>query len=1087
MENSNWENLLGEANTKKIKDAGLDKLIDVSELTSENLEYAQDFFDNFDIENVSDYLGDEFTFLDVVKKFYDCQLPLDVVSYEMQRKIILDRRFTFVVKKKIVDVLNSLEEINYVEKFWKLLDLLETDDEFLNAEFYFKEIVASDKLYEEVLNDKKKLPSAVNIVKYNMHNFKNELSFDNLNWIVDVLMVLPVESQNIVRIWINHVKSDDECKKLQSLLVSIIDCQKLTDDVSYKRCSVSDAIEIYNDIKSKVHNKNLSSKNLNSAFSLVLALSEDKNFDEKRLKTVVDLISLIRDDYEFEQSKIFINLISVFDTLPDILIKNDFTLIEVLPVMLKIYFMDAKSILKKKFSFDNIREIVKILEKCNKDDSKINNVLELVTKIQSNEEFDYCKDSLLKLAKNKKMMSEIRNNKISLYEQVKKMYMEYFRVSSASSYTVEIIKLHKFSFKIIKQMDRLISERPANLRRVVTNLILKLSNANEFMFAKKFLCTNDSLESYEQSKDILSDIIDYYSLLLHITFDDKNKLNVINNTNLSFENLADAVNLISNEKQDDKANKLSILVSMISDDNEYKTLQPFFYKLIDIDKIFEQKTKILPIFFNVLYDLAEKLNVRKIFNNRFLSLRCKSKALDYLKEIDDSEQRDRIANLICIIKSDEDYDKISPYFNKLMLAENLSSVIFNSSINVNQIIQICNLGVDKIWLKNVISFDRLKKLATYLVKLDEEMSNLLIEFIYMLESNEEFDNIFPHIDDLLNDKRILQAVKNVEISINEIVNLYSLGVGKIFTNKKINFVTISQLEKILNKITDKEKFDFVMNIAINLTSDKEFAYMKEFLISGNVESTNKSYLELARDFYVKKLGARYAKKNKEIFLQILKLVGSYKFSYDILDQMSKALSDNKNGKSRAALFEKFSQFKDDDDFTKNSSQLDNLPVENNEVVKESFSSRMKKAEKNAESFNNDLDSGSGMSNNSSSLVFDDGNLVVNVIDVNAILQFKDKKVVIMTSEKNQTLDKTTRGKFTALSIKINEEIDKNLNLFEDPQDYFDEFMDYLNEHGDSASLEDDQDDGETYCCLITSKNLDEIITEHENFIAEISS
>ncbi len=36
MKNSNWENLLGEANTKKIKDAGLDKLVDVSELTPEN-------------------------------------------------------------------------------------------------------------------------------------------------------------------------------------------------------------------------------------------------------------------------------------------------------------------------------------------------------------------------------------------------------------------------------------------------------------------------------------------------------------------------------------------------------------------------------------------------------------------------------------------------------------------------------------------------------------------------------------------------------------------------------------------------------------------------------------------------------------------------------------------------------------------------------------------------------------------------------------------------------------------------------------------------------------------------------------------
>ena len=44
-----------------------------------------------------------------------------------------------------------------------------------------------------------------NIVKYNLHESKKELSFKNLTWLVNILIALPPESQNLVRIWINNI------------------------------------------------------------------------------------------------------------------------------------------------------------------------------------------------------------------------------------------------------------------------------------------------------------------------------------------------------------------------------------------------------------------------------------------------------------------------------------------------------------------------------------------------------------------------------------------------------------------------------------------------------------------------------------------------------------------------------------------------------------------------------------------------------------------------------------------------------------------------------------------------------------------
>ena len=72
-------NLIGLDNAKKIFDNHIEKYINISELTKDNLEYAHDFFETIDYKDISRYISDNFSFMDIVKKYYDIELPLDIV------------------------------------------------------------------------------------------------------------------------------------------------------------------------------------------------------------------------------------------------------------------------------------------------------------------------------------------------------------------------------------------------------------------------------------------------------------------------------------------------------------------------------------------------------------------------------------------------------------------------------------------------------------------------------------------------------------------------------------------------------------------------------------------------------------------------------------------------------------------------------------------------------------------------------------------------------------------------------------------------------------------------------------------------
>ena len=613
-------------------------------------------------------------------------------------------------------------------------------------------------------------------------------------------------------------------------------------------------------------------------------------------------------------------------------------------------------------------------------------------------------------------------------------------------------------------------------------MIVKLKNDSEFVFDEKFLNDFDGNFSLgERNFDLINFIAGYYKKLLSVSEYDDDKNKILENKNLSFEDLKDAIKFFVDEKNNFEAEKVSSLICMINSSEEYKILRPFFKKLIEHEDIFLSNQRILVTFRKIVYDEADKFKIRKIFNNRFLNLNCKIEAMNYLKKIDDDVERERLASLICILRSNKIFDDIKLYFDKLKDVEKLIYDINANLISPDYIVKIFELNLDEIWLENKISYDRLKKLIWYLLKInDENKKKDVVKLMKLVKNNDEFDVIFKHIKDLLENKNIMSEIGSIKFSCDVICGIYKFKAERIFRNKNFSFFGFSALKKILEMADDFFRRNYIINVACSMNNEADFIYVKEYLLMGEMEKNDKNYVAQASKFYVERLSDKYGKEHEDIKNSVVRLVSERKFSYGVLEQMADLLSKYKEKKERNVLFNKMVSLKNDKDYVDNIDMVLDFSQEVETEEKQSFMLRMRQAEKMA---NQSSDNGSSNSNNSNSpLIFSDGNLIFNLVNKNLILQFKDKKLVIMTTENFEQKNDVLKAEFIKFGIKINQEIDEHLYLFDgDEIKYFNEFRDYLNENGDSATIEEDQDQGITYCCLITPQNIEAVIGVHEYF------
>ena len=585
----------------------------------------------------------------------------------------------------------------------------------------------------------------------------------------------------------------------------------------------------------------------------------------------------------------------------------------------------------------------------------------------------------------------------------------------------------------------------------------------------------------ERNFDLINFIAGYYKKLLSVSEYDDDKNKILENKNLSFEDLKDAIKFFVDEKNNFEAEKVSSLICMINSSEEYKILRPFFKKLIEHEDIFLSNQRILVTFRKIVYDEADKFKIRKIFNNRFLNLNCKIEAMNYLKKIDDDVERERLASLICILRSNKIFDDIKLYFDRLKSVEKLIDDINANLISPDYIVKIFELNLDEIWLENKISYDRLKKLIWYLLKInDENKKKDVVKLMKLVKNNDEFDVIFKHIKDLLENKNIMSEIGSIKFSCDVICGIYKFKAERIFRNKNFSFFGFSALKKILEMADDFFRRNYIINVACSMNNEADFIYVKEYLLMGEMEKNDKNYVAQASKFYVERLSDKYGKEHEDIKNSVVRLVSERKFSYGVLEQMADLLSKYKEKKERNVLFNKMVSLKNDKDYVDNIDMVLDFSQEVETEEKQSFMLRMRQAEKMA---NQSSDNGSSNSNNSNSpLIFSDGNLIFNLVNKNLILQFKDKKLVIMTTENFEQKNDVLKAEFIKFGIKINQEIDEHLYLFDgDEIKYFNEFRDYLNENGDSATIEEDQDQGITYCCLITPQNIEAVIGVHEYF------
>ena len=120
--------------------------------------------------------------------------------------------------------------------------------------------------------------------------------------------------------------------------------------------------------------------------------------------------------------------------------------------------------------------------------------------------------------------------------------------------------------------------------------------------------------------------------------------------------------------------------------------------------------------------------------------------------------------------------------------------------------------------------------------------------------------------------------------------------------------------------------------------------------------------------------------------------------------------------------------------------------------------------------------------NEGPLIYDDGNITIYIVDENLITQFKDKKICIMTTESIDKNDESKVDMFIRDTKQLYSDVDKYYYLFRsllkrERVYYVDNFVEFLNKNGDSASAEfdnDKDDNNAKYYCLITGKTIKQL-------------
>ncbi|MDR1150523.1 MAG: hypothetical protein LBJ93_02780 [Clostridiales bacterium] len=999
-------------------------------------------------------------------------------------------------KKKICEVLNSAPSNLICREIYEIIKKL-SSEEFLKYKFELINIASNNILLNAVKKDFDNLEAAFDIALFDLQN-KKKLNFNNLYEVSCILQKTSIESQNTIRIFINNIENDKECEILLPVLLSLIRCKKLVNDVSSQKKTVIQAIEDYKKIKSKIKNSNLSNNAINVALDLILKLQDD-DLSEERLSNAIKLINLIISDKELQDLKSFIIYLSNIFDLPEVIIKNNFTISEIFRPAMKLHLLNAERLLKKNIKFKNLLIIIKFLEKCGYNQKKINIILDIVDMMKDENLFMNYIGAVFRIADDEKKIKNILDGHKTIEKAIDEFYKSYF---SASKHNIlEIIDARKFDFDSILDMDHLINSKSFALHRIMKAYLEKIDNSCEFLYCKKFLEDLRRVNNIDRIKDTITDAKNYYKNKLNVNDNDLDKKKVIDNINLNFDCIKNALNLFENNKYNkDELSKIAELISYMKSPEEYFIVINFIDELICNKDIFQNKknlNNLTTFLVESLYSKADKLQVRKIFNNNNITLKNKSQSINYLENISDLDKRDNLANFICVIKDDIEFDYLKKYFNSISEIKNAH----NRKLDYDDVADLCATSAYKILSVEEISEESAKKFSEYL-KTDKENypKEDLINLFSKLNKDEEFELFFKNIKKIISNTKILGLLLKKEIKTKSAFFLLKNDLENILFNSEISSELKNNLLDFESYI-DENKRKEVHKLLSQIKNDQEFNAIKYYLINIDLDQlkTDSDVFESTKKFYIDNL-TKNNKVSSDVKVLISDLIDKRKYSYEILKKMFNKINSYHSFEDRKEISAVISLAADDAEYIKYEDQIfprkkKKDPSEDSDKNKSSaFSKKMLNAKKVAEK--DSLQQADNYQNseeteyqnqNTKISVFNDDEIKIDVIGESTFIEIKSLKILLTTMEFMLDVNDEFKEKLRHEAKNINENIKKNFYLFRDSDDCINKFSKWLTENDEAESDADIMlNNGFNYFCLAVDTDLDDLNDLFDRFIEHIA-
>ena len=114
------------------------------------------------------------------------------------------------------------------------------------------------------------------------------------------------------------------------------------------------------------------------------------------------------------------------------------------------------------------------MSKFSKNQKNISCALSLLSNLDNDQEFYYCKEFIFNIANNKKIFQKALKSKTKLFFYVQNLYIKYFSISYSRKYIFKVIRSKKFDFDKIIELEKKLSRQNTKNKQKIIDAILEI-------------------------------------------------------------------------------------------------------------------------------------------------------------------------------------------------------------------------------------------------------------------------------------------------------------------------------------------------------------------------------------------------------------------------------------------------------------------------------------------------------------------------------------------------------------------------------------------------------------------------------------